>query len=164
MNNVLNIASFFVGKGVSPLKLQKLLYYSKVWFFVKTGKDLFYQDIKAWIYGPVVPDIWQKFKYIRRTDIIPSDRLDDYPVPSHVIPHLEEVWDVYGHLSGSQLVDLTHKELPWRMSRIGYLGSQPSSKPVVISKTTTSNYILTDGKIPEVCSKLSLGIYSNKHF
>lgn len=43
--NVLNIASFFVKKGVSPLQLQKLLYYAQVWFFVKHGNRLFFSDI-----------------------------------------------------------------------------------------------------------------------
>ena len=161
--NVLNTASFFVKKGVSPLQLQKLLYYAQVWFFVKHGNRLFFSDIKAWKYGPVVPEIWQLFRFIRRTDGIPRNKLDDYNPPSAFTSHLQEVWDAYGHLSGSQLVDLTHSELPWKLSRIGLLSDQPSSKPVIISKRTTREFILDHGKIPFIPATSSRGEYSNQH-
>ena len=161
--NALNIASFFVEKGVSPLQLQKLLYYAQVWYFVKHNDRLFDDDIKAWKFGPVAPNIWQSFKYMRRTDPIPADRLKYHPTPNHLVDHLQQVWNAYGHLSGSQLVDLTHNELPWKMSRIGLLNSEPSSKPVKISHSTTRDYVLTDGKIPVVLSQPSWGEYSNQH-
>lgn len=162
--NVFSVASFFVQKGVSPLQLQKLLYYSQVWFFVKNDKKLFNDQIKAWIYGPVVPKVWQTFKYMRRTDQIPTDRLSNFQVDSDLIDHLDQIWKSYGHLSGSQLVDLTHNELPWRTSRTGLLDNQPSITPVIINKKTTINYrIDKNGNIPIVSIKdKSLGIYSSK--
>ena len=161
--NVLNIASFFVKRGVSPLKLQKLLYYAQVWFFVKHNNRLFSSDIKAWKYGPVVPDIWQLFKFIRRTDRIPPKKLDYYITPHELTNHLQEVCDAYSHLSGSQLVDLTHNELPWKLSRIGLLSDQPSNKPVIIFTQTTREFILDNGKIPYIPPKPSRGDYSDQH-
>lgn len=162
--SALTIASFFVQRGVSPLKLQKLLYYAQVWYFVKSGGKLFLDDIKAWVYGPVVPEIWQEFKYMRRTDTIPQNRLPYIELPDDISYHLNEVWISYGHLSGSQLVDLTHNEDPWRLSRIGLLSHAPSKKPVIIDKNTTANYKLIEGKIPYVHSKPSRGQYSNQHY
>ena len=160
-----NIASFFVKKGVSPLQLQKLLYYAQVWYFVKTNDLLFLDDIKAWKYGPVIPDVWHSFKYIRRTDMIPKDRLIDNKVPSLIVDHLNQIWDAYGSLSASQLVDQTHSELPWIMSRIGLLNSQPSTKSVTINKSTTKDFFLDlDGKIPVLSSQPSTGHYSNQHY
>lgn len=163
MNSAIDIASFFVKKGVSPLQLQKLLYYAQVWFFVKTNRWLFSDEIKAWKYGPVVPDIWQRFKYMRRTDIIPHDRLAHKDYPGQFNDHLQQVWDAYGHLTGSQLVDLSHGELPWQSSRIGLLNNQPSRNPVVIDKNTTKDFMLNDGKIPFISPQPSRGNYSNRH-
>ena len=162
--SALEIASFFVQRGVSPLKLQKLLYYAQVWYFVKFGNKLFSDDIKAWVFGPVVPATWQEFKYMRRTSTIPQNRIPDFQPSDDIANHLKEVWDSYGHLSGAQLVDLTHSEDPWRLSRIGLLSQDPSKKPVVIDKNTTANYKLINGKIPYVDSKPSWGQYSNQHF
>ncbi|MEM6738388.1 MAG: type II toxin-antitoxin system antitoxin SocA domain-containing protein [Bacteroidota bacterium] len=159
--DVLNIASFFVRKGVSPLQLQKLLYYSQVWYVVKENEKLFDQDIKAWIYGPVVAEIWENFRYIKRTSIIPKDRLDSFDTPLLYVDHLEEVWYSYGHLSGSQLVDLTHSELPWRSSRIGLLKNQPSHRPVIINEETLKYYNLVNGRIPFIPPTFSRGEYSN---
>ena len=70
----LDVSSFFIKKGVSPLKLQKLLYYSQLWFFVKNDKRLFDDRIQAWIYGPVVYDVWANFKFMKRSSIIPNNR------------------------------------------------------------------------------------------
>lgn len=160
--NPFDIASFFVKKGVSPLKLQKLLYYSQVWHFVTTGNYLIQSnDIRAWIYGPIVPSVWDKFRYIRRTDLIPSTKLNDYDTPDQYLDLLDQVWNSYGHLSGSQLVDLTHSELPWIKSRVGLLGNQPSDRSVIINKHTTADFQLQNGKVPIVIAKFSQGSYSN---
>ena len=163
MPTAIDIASFFVNKGVSPLQFQKLLYYAQVWYFVKTNHWLFSDEIKAWKYGPVTPDVWQYFKYMRMTDIIPTHKLSHRNLPVQFNEHLQEVWDAYGHLTCSQLVDLSHRELPWQSSHIGPLSRQPSRKPVVINKNTTRDYVLRNGKIPFVDSTPSHGNYSNKY-
>src|SRR5690606_17754815 len=147
-----DIAPFFVRKGVSPLKLQKLLYYSQVWFIKKHNINLFVDPIKAWVFGPVVSPIWTKFKVVRRNDIItPFSHFYPFPtvLPQQTTQHLEDVWNSYGHLSGSELVDLTHAELPWKMSRIGLLDNQPSDNDIILNSTTLSGYQLDSfGNIP----------------
>ncbi len=39
---------------VTPLKLQKLLYYCQGYALALTGKPLFPEPVEAWRYGPVV--------------------------------------------------------------------------------------------------------------
>lgn len=160
--NAKQIASYFVKKGVSPLKLQKLLYYSQLWFFVKNRTKLFGDEIKAWVYGPVVYDVWDTFRYVKRNSIIPQNRLSDIEInDNEVLKHLNQVWNAYGHLSGSELVDLTHQDPPWTTSRKGYLNSQPSSQEVKINSVTTSEFNLDYlGNIPIVEKSNSLGNYT----
>jgi uncharacterized phage-associated protein len=160
-----DIAPFFIKKGVSPLKLQKLLYYSQTWSFVLNGKCLFQDEIKGWIYGPVVPDIWYRFRFMRRSDVIPinnhfyelKDNLDDHT--NHL---LTEIWSAYGHLSGADLVDLTHQEGPWKRSRLGLLSNQPGNVSVLINADTTKEYQCTSfGKIPVAEKSQSLGQFNS---
>ena len=144
MYSALQISDFFIRKGgVSPLKLQKLLYYSQVWYFVKSEKKLFSDDIGAWIYGPAIYDVWSNFRYMKRSSDIPTFRDNETQFDPNTIIHLEDVWNAYGQLTGGQLVDLTHSEKPWVISRQGYLDDQPSKKVIVIDKFTTSDYKLT---------------------
>lgn len=160
-----DIAPFFLMKGVSPLKLQKLLYYSQVWFIKKFDAKLFSDPIKAWVFGPVVAPIWSKFKIVRRNDIIsPVGHFYPYPtiLPEHVSIHLNDVWAAYGHLSGAELVDLTHAELPWKSSRVGLLDNQPSDNEIILDNTTLSEYVLDRfHRIPYIKSNNSLGFFSS---
>ena len=48
-------------KPVSNLKLQKMLYYMWIEYYKKTKKSLFNDDICAWQFGPVIPDIYYAF-------------------------------------------------------------------------------------------------------
>lgn len=137
-----DIASFFIKKGVSPLKLQKLLYYAQVWFFVKKNDSLFEDDIQAWVFGPVVYDVWSNLRFIKRGDIIPLRKATDAINDTDTLQHLNDVWNAYGSLSGAQLVDATHQELPWKNSRKGLLTNQPSNQVVLINKSTTQDFIL----------------------
>lgn len=47
----------------SHLKLQKLLYYAYSEYLLKTGKRLFQEPIVAFKYGPVVEDVFHKFRH-----------------------------------------------------------------------------------------------------
>ena len=63
------------GLSVSPLKLQKVLYYVQSWNMVIFGRDktLFPQAPQAWVNGPVYPEIYYEYK-----DKVPNmcDHLD----------------------------------------------------------------------------------------
>jgi len=47
---------------ISHLKLQKLLYYAYAEYFLATGKKLFKEPLVAFKYGPVVEDVFYKFR------------------------------------------------------------------------------------------------------
>ena len=57
-NNDLNLEEF----SLTPLKLQKILYYVSAEYLKKFGKRLFTEDFQKWQYGPVVKDVYHEFK------------------------------------------------------------------------------------------------------
>ncbi|MEG7882903.1 Panacea domain-containing protein [Bacillus paranthracis] len=49
-------------ESITHLKLQKLLYYAQGWNLGIHGELMFTDDIHAWVNGPVVPTIYNRFK------------------------------------------------------------------------------------------------------
>lgn len=48
------------GKPISNLRLQKTMYYIQK-DFIKRGNEAFMDDIEAWQFGPVVPNVYYRF-------------------------------------------------------------------------------------------------------
>jgi uncharacterized phage-associated protein len=119
---------------VSNLKLQKLLYYSQAWHLALFGEPLFDEDIEAWVHGPVVPEIFRRYRDCKWSPI-PSLGVDN---ACQFRPHLEEVWRVYGRFSAFDLERLTHSEDPWKMARKGLAPDESSNN--IITKSSMRDY------------------------
>lgn len=99
---------------VTPLKLQKLLYYCQGYALALTGKPLFADPIEAWKYGPVVGSVYREYKAYGKCcipfeTVEAIDELDEIPAS---IARL--VVNDKGRLSGIALANATHLELPWK--------------------------------------------------
>jgi uncharacterized phage-associated protein len=89
------------------VKIHKLLYYCQGWHLAWFGEPLFHQEVAAWVNGPVVADLWHDEDKGRDT---PSAiELDETKLST-----IDFVVSRYGHLTGKQLIRLTHEEAPWR--------------------------------------------------
>ena len=122
MANVYDVANFFVemtnateDDTITNLKLNKLMYFAQGCFLARTGKRLFPEDIEAWTYGPVVPEVYHKYKVCGRNAIESVD--DDFTVDSFTEEELETLIDVMREMAkytSSTLVSITHREdSPW---------------------------------------------------
>lgn len=60
-NNVLKRA-FDEGVDVSPMKLQKILYFAASEFGKKAGKPMLSEAFQVWKYGPVVRSVYDEYK------------------------------------------------------------------------------------------------------
>lgn len=111
---------------VSPMKLQKLLFFAHGWHLALANEPLLDEPVEAWQYGPVIDSLYHAFKhcgtrpisgYATEFDI--EDLQDITPVLSdsdkaQVGPLLNEVLDVYGKFSAVQLSNMTHEPgTPW---------------------------------------------------
>jgi uncharacterized phage-associated protein len=112
---ILSKLDMSAGDSITPLKLQKLVYYSQVYHLVRIGTSLFDDPIEAWAHGPVVRALYERFKYYEWQNIPPTeiitDPFDEIPKESRKI--IDEVFDEYNEYSAKRLEELTHSEKPW---------------------------------------------------
>lgn len=119
-----NVAKYFILKSaenkrlITNKKLQKLVYYAEVWYLVSNkGREKLYPDkIEAWIHGPVIPNLYHKYKVFGFGPI--STKLggkDD--ISGDIKTLLDEVWEKYGQLDADSLEALAHSEDPWINAR-----------------------------------------------
>lgn len=118
---------------ISTMKLQKLMYYSQAWSLVWDEEPLFNSKIEAWANGPVVRELFNQHRghFIADIDMFPGDsaNLEDYEKET-----VDAVLRGYGHLTGQQLSDLSHSELPWRKAREGVEGGAASTNEVSLDE------------------------------
>lgn len=99
-------------EGVTNLKLQKILYLAQAYFIAKIGKPLFADSIEAWEFGPVVPNVYHKFKNHGSNPIILEE--DKSKVATEDKEVLNKIWEAFGGYSAGRLVDITHAHTPWK--------------------------------------------------
>lgn len=63
-NKMIGVISYIFEKldEVTPLMLQKLLYYIQGLSFVLNGREMFEENCEAWVHGPVYKDVYNIFK------------------------------------------------------------------------------------------------------
>jgi len=101
-------------EGITNLKLQKVLYFAQAYYLSKVGKPLFSDNIEAWEYGPVVPNIYHKFK-ARGSDPIICEE-DKSALLDEDKETLKKIWGTFGGYSASKLVDISHAHTPWKIA------------------------------------------------
>lgn len=117
---------------VTPLMLQKLLYFVQGIYSALCGRPIFVEDCRAWIHGPVYPEVYDLFRDFKYNPIDDArfallegtiDTLTDEE--KKVIDLVVNTFGMYG---GKVLERITHNEDPWKESRKGYGDSIPSSE------------------------------------
>ncbi len=109
------IAEGFEDEYITPLKLQKLLYYVQGLSLHIFDKPAFNNKIVAWTHGPVVTEIYQKYKSIGGLPLISERDLD--AIPDSLDKIIEIVVSSYGQIESEKLIELTHEEEPWKKTR-----------------------------------------------
>ena len=97
-------------------------------------------NCEAWAYGPVFPDIYEKYKTQGNSAILDYDKsIDDSDLfSSDELRVLDYVVECFGIYNGYVLMKLTHKERPWIEARAGIPEFIPSSN--IINNETIYNY------------------------
>ena len=117
MMTVYDVADWFLSKqGMEHKKLQKLCYYAQAWHYALQGEPLFAETIEAWVHGPVIPVLYQKYKNYGWQKIS-QVKFDETKLPDSVLEVLNAVENTYGGFTGEQLEALTHSEVPWQKAR-----------------------------------------------
>lgn len=136
-----SVANYIISKSVeiTPLALQKLLYFSQSFYRVFMGKFLFGEDCEAWVYGPVYRDIYFKYKDHGYNPIDENlEKFNCFDLTENELEVIDEVNSSFGCYSGKVLEKMTHIETPWKESRSGLEENEPSEK--LIKKTLIEDY------------------------
>ena len=104
---------------MTNMKLQKMLYYQQGFHLAYFGTPLFDEDIEAWMYGPVVPVIYEEYKINGRNGIEPNRELFFSFEQKKELALFDEVCKVYGAYSAIGLMNMTHEEMPWKSTPTG---------------------------------------------
>lgn len=115
-NNILRRA--FEGSiPVSPMKLQKLLYFISCEYVKSTGSDLFSEDFGVWQYGPVLPTVYDEFKSFKSSPITKYATDANgvaYAIDEAMAPNLklaiDRIWAAFKFFDGITLSKITHKD------------------------------------------------------
>lgn len=103
---------------ITPLALQKLLYYAQNFFHALFGNYLFVDKCQAWSHGPVYPDVYYRYRECHGEPIpYLRDDMDFSILSAKEKNFLDAVLSVFGFYSGGVLSDITHMETPWLEAR-----------------------------------------------
>lgn len=146
--SIFDVANYFLkivdrdsGSTITPLKLQKILYYAQGYYLAKNNKPLFDEDFEAWAHGPANPNIYKKYKKYAY-DTIPYPGEDVKNINADTAKFLDYIWDMFGIYDGKYLEELTHNEEPWINARKGY---EPGEKcNVIIKKDDMKSFFKTE--------------------
>lgn len=141
MNTCYDVANYFLamqddeaGDAITNMKLQKLVYYAQGFHLAILGRALFEEHIEAWVHGPVVRELYDKYKQYG-SDRIPQPKNFNFKVFSKDSREvLDEVYKVLGQYSAWKLRSMTHNEPPWKNAK------QPSGR---ISNKAMKKYFST---------------------
>jgi len=154
------VANYFLdlaegeGNHLSPMKLQKLVYFAHGWHLAIAGAPLVHEQIEAWKWGPVIRSLYHEFKEFGNQSIsgrathvrmkqgppfefqitTPSIDKEASGAPGDVERTkaiLNKVWDVYKGFTAVQLSKMTHKaNSPWDKVFQEYSGNPPKGTDI----------------------------------
>lgn len=135
---------FKKAEEVTPLALQKILYFIQGLYMVLFNTELFSEECEAWAHGPVFRDVYEVFKNFRYNPI-DDIRFAMFQNRFHELSENEKkvidlVIESFGVYSGKTLEQITHDEKPWTDARINCLPGAPSNE--IISKESIKTYFM----------------------
>ena len=122
MYRALDVAKYVIercnkmGYPISNLKLQKILYFIQAEFLVAFDEQCFQEDIEAWNFGPVVPEVYREYKIYGSASIPYLKEYDGVFINEEHKAVMDEVIDLCAQYTASTLVSITHNQKPWKDS------------------------------------------------
>ncbi len=124
------------GFTITPMKLQKILYFIQAWYLVRFDKELLFDELpQAWVNGPVYRSIYNEYKttFYRSTPLILKEIkevgkdekiLEKYKeslgLDEKQVNAINIILKHYSSKDESKLVLMTHSDAPWNIAREGY--------------------------------------------
>ena len=115
-NNILK-RSFSEEQEVSPMKLQKLMYFIACTYRKRTKTDLFSESFEVWKYGPVLRSVYDEFKSYGKGPILSYAKdakgisyiIDESTSPG-LKTSIDEIWSKFKDWDAIALSRITHED------------------------------------------------------
>lgn len=151
---------------VTPLMLQKLLYFIQGESYVVKGTPMFPENCQAWIHGPVYPEVYDMFRDFKYNPIedprfIIFDGMEN-TLTEDERQIIDLVLNTFGNYSGKMLEKITHEETPWKLARKGYADTIPSND--TIDKENIKKYFAEKNEKYDFTVEDGLNKYIREHF
>ncbi len=128
-------------EDITPLALQKALYYVQGFYFAFYKTFLFSEDCQAWVHGPVYRDIYFRYRDYRFDPIKKADDFDASVFSSGEKAICDSVINCICCYSGKVLERFAHNEAPWLTARGDLPVSESSDR--TIEKSLIADYFST---------------------
>lgn len=101
--------------SISNLRLQRLLYFIQAYFLMqsKGERAAFSDDIEAWDVGPVIPNVFNKYKRFGTGQIPYYDGSYADMFPDDNRNYIEDVIEYFKDKSSVYMMEITHRQKPW---------------------------------------------------
>jgi uncharacterized phage-associated protein len=126
---------------ITPLALQKALYYIQGFHYAFYNKFIFTEDCEAWVHGPVFRESYSKYSTYQFAPIADGGKIDGLAFSSSEKLILDNVARHICCYSGRILEQFAHSETPWLLARGDLPENEKSSQ--VISKKIMGEYFVT---------------------
>lgn len=149
-------------EDITPLALQKLLYYIQGFYYAFLDRYIFEENCEAWVHGPVFRDVYFKYSEYRFDPISVSDTVDDLNLAVYEKAIIDSVIKNLSCYSGKILEAFTHAEIPWLATR----GDLPAlvSTNRIIEKKLIGDYFTAVKDKNNMLNPSDIGVYCKKMF
>lgn len=132
---------------VTPLALEKLLFFCNGVNYAVNGKQLILDESQAWAHGPVYPSVYNKYKKYKYKPIDDGILSDHGWMVSKLSEEELKVIDMvirtFGLYSPKTLEKISHSQRPWREKRVGYKENE-AGQEVIDEKSIKAYYVEKD--------------------
>ncbi len=149
-------------EDITPLALQKSLYYIQGFYYAFYGNFIFKEDCEAWSHGPVYRDIYSRYANYHFDPILKVDSFDSSIFTTQEKAILDSVIRNICCYSGKVLEIFTHNESPWINTRGELSDGAISIK--IIDKQIIGDYFIKIKEKYNMNSPRDIGLYAKDMF
>ena len=147
---------------LTPLALQKALYYVQGFYSAFYDKPLFSDDCEAWAHGPVYRDVYFKYKGYSFNPIEVAKKADTSMFSAMEKEILDSVIRNVCCYNGKILEQFTHNEEPWLITRGDLSNEHPSDE--IIDKKLIKKYFTEVKRKHNMVSPMDIKKYTADMF
>lgn len=116
--SVITIANKFIdlakNSHLTNMQLQKMVYIAHGFNLALRGTKLYYEDTRAWNFGPVVPELYEELRKYGSNEVTSVIDIASETLDSDSLEIIDAVYKNYKQYSGIQLSNFTHQQgTPW---------------------------------------------------